>query len=471
MRSVIPTDRFDTFGALVALVLAAIIAGVALVGQPRPLAVVAVTPPDGAGAVPTAIQVMLTFSRPVDAAELRAALSLAPDTDGFLSVAGRRAAFTPRAGFRADTDYTLTLAPGLRDRTGGTLGQPVVFRFRTRGPRLVAKAATGHLLHMGLDGAEEELAGPDVGAFDVSSQGNVAYVEPATAMLVVRTARTRDVRRIALPRQGARFAGYGSGSAVRVRALTWAPDGLGIGFLGTTGDGASVPYVVRFDEDPPVPRPLGPPPDLHPPGSSAMSKAVQATLADIVYGQDTFAFTPDRRGAIVRDRTWDFVVLGFDGRQRGIFGAFLAVGNVSAAGDLVAFVDVSPGGRPEPRQVVAYEPAGRLRTLSDPRRDSHSPRFAHRTARVAFAASTAPTGDRPYAIEVMELASGRRRQVTSPPRGQTDEDPRWSFDDAWISFRRVTREAPGRGTVLVVPVEGGAERPLPVPATDARWSP
>jgi hypothetical protein len=73
-----PTDRFDLLGAVVALALAAVIAGVALLGQPRPLGVVAVTPADGAGAVPTATQVMVTFSRPVDAPGLRAALSLAP---------------------------------------------------------------------------------------------------------------------------------------------------------------------------------------------------------------------------------------------------------------------------------------------------------------------------------------------------------------------------------------------------------
>ena len=220
-----------------------------------------------------------------------------------------------------------------------------------------------------------------------------------------------------------------------------------------------------------MPRPLGPPPDLRPPGSSTMSRAVKAALAEIVYGQDTFAFTPDRRGAIVRDRTWDFVVLGFDGQRRGSFGAFLAVGNVSAHGDLVAFVDAGPEENPGPRQVVAYEPAGRLRALSDPQRDSHSPRFAHRTDRVAFAARTGTTGDRPYAIEVTDLASGRRRRLTSPPPGQTDEDPRWSLDDAWISFRRVPLGAAGQGTVWLVPAEGGAERPLPVPATDARWSP
>jgi Bacterial Ig-like domain len=468
---VTPADRFDLLATAMAVALAGVITGVALIGQPRPLGMVAVTPPDGAEAVPTASQVIVTFSRPVDAAGLRAALLLAPPTDGFLSVAGRRAAFTPRAGFQADTDYTLTLAPSLRDQAGGTLGQPVVIRFRTRGPRLVAKSPDGHLFQTTLDGTAEALAGPDIGVFAVSSQGRVAYVEPSTGMLVVQSARAGAVSRIALPRKATRFQGYGSGVAGEVRELTWAPGDLVLGFLGTTGDGASVPYAVRLDEEPPVPKPLGPPPDLHPPGSSTMSRAVRATLAEIVYGRDTFAFTPDRRGAIVRDRTWDFVILGFDGERRGSFGAFLAVGNVSAHDHLVAFVDAGPEGNAGPRQAVAYEPAGRLRALSDPQRDSHSPRFAHRTDRVAFAAQTGTSGDQPYAIEVTDLASGRRRRLTSPPPGESDEDPRWSLDDAWISFRRVPLKAPGPGTVWLVPAEGGAERPLPRPATDARWSP
>ena len=466
-----PAARFDILGTVIALALAGGIAALALLAEPRPLGVVAVTPPDGAGAVPTTTQLMVTFSRPVEAAGLRAALSLEPRTEGFLSVAGRRAAFTPRTGFRADTDYTLTLASGLRDQTGGALGQPAVIRFRTRGPRLVAKTAGGRLVQTTLDGTAEELTGPDVGAFAVSAQGSLAYVEPATGMLVVRPARSGHERRIALPRTVARFQGYASGSVVQVRELTWAPGDRVLGFLGTTGDGASVLYVVRLDEETPAPRPLGSPPDLRPPGSSTMSRVVKATLAEIVYGRDTFAFTPDRRGAIVRDRTWDFVVLGFDGQRRGSFGAFLGVGNVSAQGDLVAFVDAGPENNPGSRQVVAYEPAGRLRTLSDPRRDSHSPRFAHRTDRVAFAAKTGTSGDHPYAIEVTDPASGGQRRLTSPPPGETDEDPRWSYDDAWISFRRVSLRAPGQGTVWLVPAEGGAERPLPVAATDAGWSP
>ena len=466
-----PADRFDVLGAVIALALAGVIAAVALLGQARPLGVVAVTPADGAGAVPTATQVMVTFSRPIDAAGLRAALSLEPRTDGFLSVAGRRAAFTPRSGFQADTDYTLTLAPSLRDQTGGALGEPVVIRFRTRGLRLVARTATGHLVRTTLDGTAEELAGPDIGEFAVSSQGAVAYVEPAGA-LVVRSAGAGVVRRIALPRKAARFQGFGSGAAIEVRELTWAPGDSVLGFLGTTGDGASVPYVVRLDEETPAPRPLGPPPDLQPPGSSTMSRAVKAALVEVVYGRDTFAFTPDRRGAIVRDRTWDFVVVGFDGRQRGTFGPFLAVGNVSAHGDLVAFVDVGPEGSVGPRQVVAYESAGRLRALSDPERDSHSPRFAHRTDRVALAATH---GDNHGTVRTRSrwwtwpAVAGDR--LTTPPPGETDEDPRWSLDDAWISFRRVPLKTLGRGTVWLVPVEGGAERPLPVRATDARWSP
>ena len=90
---------------------------------------------------------------------------------------------------------------------------------------------------------------------------------------------------------------------------------------------------------------------------------------------------------------------------------------------------------------------------------------------MTLAARTGTTADHRYAIEVADLASGRRRSLTTPPPGETDEDPRWSLDDAWISFRRVPLKTPDRGTVWLVPVESGAERPLPMSATDARWSP
>jgi Bacterial Ig-like domain len=177
---------FETLAALAALALAAAIGGVVLLGKPGPLAVVAVTPADGAAGVPIATQVVVTFSRPVDEPSIRASLAVQPETRGLVSVAGRRAAFTPRGGFRADTEYTLTLGPGLRDRAGQSLSRQLTTRFRTRGQRLVVRTVDGRLLRLTLEGTTEWLAGPGVGAFAVSAAGDVAYVQPAEAMLVVQ---------------------------------------------------------------------------------------------------------------------------------------------------------------------------------------------------------------------------------------------------------------------------------------------
>lgn len=467
---------FETLAALVALVLAAAISGVVLLGEPRPLAVVAVRPVDGAAGVPIATQVTVTFSRPVDEPSIRAALSVHPETQGLVSAAGRRAAFTPRGGFRADTEYTLTLGTGLRDRAGQSLRQPVAIRFRTRGQRLVVRTVDGRLLRATLEGATESLAGPGVGEFAVSAAGDVAYVQPAEAVLVVQPGGPGAARRIPLPRKVAKF--QPQGTAVEVRQLAWAPDGATIGFLGATGDGANALYLVRLDEARPTPTPFGSPPDLAPRAASPIPEALKRTLADIVFGRDTFAFTPDGRGVIVRERNWEYAVLGFDGLERGTFGPFLAVGNASPRGQMVAFVDLDPS-EPEPRrQVAAYERAGRLRPLSSADRDSHSPRFAHRRAVVAFVAAVeaGPPPARGYAIEVADVETGVQRRLTAPPVGESDEEPRWSLDDEWISFRRVIVEPSSRGAgrggeVWLVPAEGGPARRLSISATDVAWSP
>jgi hypothetical protein len=235
--------------------------------------------------------------------------------------------------------------------------------------------------------------------------------------------------------------------------------------------------VIRLDEATPAPIPLGSPPDLAPRGSAPIPEPLKRSLAEIVFGRDTFAFTPDGRGAIVRERNWEYAVLGFDGEERGTFGPFLAVGNASPRGQMVAFVDADPADPALRRQVAAYERAGRLRSLSSPDRDSHSPRFAHRRDAVAFvsAVDAGPDPERRYAIEVADLESGVPRRLTWPPAGESDEGPRWSLDDAWISFRRVVIGAAGReaesGQVWLVPAGGGAARPLAVSATDVGWSP
>ena len=462
--------RFEILAGVALLSLAGATAGIVLLGKPRPLAVVDTNPRPGAAEVPVETQLTVTFSRPIDETSVQAALSVTPRTEGLVSAAGRRAAFTPTGGFRADTEYAVTLGAGVRDRTGRPLREPVVIRFHTRGQRLVVRTGDGHLLRTTLAGATEPLSGPGVGEFAVSGTGDIAYVLPAEGTLVVRPAGPGPTLRIGLPRKPARFGAVGM--AVEVRELEWAPDGHAIGFLGATGDGASLVYLVRLTQATPTLEPVSVPPDVAPHSARPIPAALRSVLAGIVYGRDTFAFTPDARGTVVRERNWEYVVQSFDGQQRGVFGPFLAVGNASPRGRMVAFVDLDPADRGLRRRVVAYERAGRLRAVSSPDRDSHSPRFAHRRDRVAFLAAL-PTGPAlpRYAVEMADLEAGLQRRLTLPGPGESDESPRWSPDDAWISFRRVPVDSPERAEVWIVPADGGAERRVPVSSIDARWSP
>ncbi len=495
-----PARRFDALAALVVLGLAAAIGLVIALGEPRPLAVVDTRPGDGASGVPVTAQVLVVFSRPVDEASVRAGLSVEPQTEGFVSAAGRRAAFTPRAGFRAGAEYTVTLGRGIRDRAGRPLPGPVTVRFRTRGQALVVGTSDGRLLRVTLPAAgpgsapegppapdAEPLAGPGVGAFATSAAGDLAYVLPAEGVLVVESAGTGATRRIALPKAGGSgFGAYGTATrAVEIRELTWAPGGAVLGFLAPRRDGALVPHLVHLGEATPAATPFGPPPQPLPTDSALVVEALKKSLVEIVYRRDTFAFTPDGRGVIIRDRNWDYAVFGFDESRRGTLGAFLAVGNTSPSGEVVAVVDVDPADPALKRQVIAYERSGRLRALSSPERDSHSPRFAHRSDRLVYVTGEAvgPPGERRFALEVVDLGSGARRRLTAPPPGQSDDAPRWSPDDAWISFRRAPAGAPERGQVWLVLADtrrppaaergSGPEeaRPLPVAATDAQWVP
>jgi dipeptidyl aminopeptidase/acylaminoacyl peptidase len=463
--------RFETVAGIALLGLAAAITALSLLGKPTPLAVVAATPRDGAADVRVGSHVAITFSRPIEQGSVRAALSVAPPTDGLVSAAGRRAVFTPTGGFRADSEYAVTVGTGVHDRAGRSLGKPVVVRFRTGAQRLVVRTGDGRLLRTTLSGAIEPLAGPGVGEFAVSEAGDVAYVLPADGALIVQPAGSRPARRIGLPRKPSRFGA--GGEAVDIRELQWTPDGSAIGFLGAAGDGASVVYLARLAGATPTPEALSQPPDVAPRSAQPMPDALRDALAGIVYGRDSFAFTPDARGAILRERNWEYIVEGFDGQLRGVFGPFLAVGNASRRGEMVAFVELDPADRGSRRRVVAYERAGRLRAVSPPDRDSHSPRFAHLSRSVVFLAALAGRSSLParYAVEIADLDTDLRRRLTLPGPGETDDSPRWSPDDAWISFRRVLMDSPERAGVWLVPATGGEAHRLPVAGMDARWSP
>jgi Bacterial Ig-like domain len=443
---------------VVILTLGGAIAAVILLAVPRPLAVVEVSPAAGATDVAPTAQIVVTFSRPLDEATTAAAITIAPPVAGFTSVAGRRLAFTPRASFSAGTTYAVTVGDGLRDRGGRTLTRPLLITFRTRAAALVARTRSG-LMRISVGAGVVSLVERPVTAFAVSDAGTLAYVDPRERRLVIERPRQPPLH-VAVPPE------------LDVRDLEWA-GARALLFLGARADDGGRAFIVRLDAPAPAVEPFGDG------GASArlagplVMEILKRSLVEVVYRRDSYAITPDRRSVIVRDRNWDFALVDLDGGRRGTIGPFLAVGNASPRGDALAVVDVDPGDPALRRRLLRYGRDGSVRPLSPPEADTHSPRFAHAAELIAVA--TAPAvgrpADRPFALALIDPASGARRPLTAPPPGIADDEPRWSADDAWIAFRRTTIENPGSARVWIVPVAGGEPRAVE-PQTDAvRWMP
>src|SRR2546425_3236068 len=176
--------RFEILAGVALLSLAGATPGIVLLGKPRPLAVVDTNPRPGAAEVRVETQLTVTFSRPIDETSVQAALSVTPRTEGLVSAAGRRAAFTPTGGFRADTEYAVTLGAGVRDRTGRPLREPVIIRFHTRGQRLVVRTRDGHLLKTPPPRATQTPSGPRGGEVAGRGPGGNAHRLPPPGTVV-----------------------------------------------------------------------------------------------------------------------------------------------------------------------------------------------------------------------------------------------------------------------------------------------
>jgi Bacterial Ig-like domain len=459
----VTSARFGLVAAFVVGGLGVVSAAVIGLGEPRPLAVVQITPPPGATDVSRDTQVVVMFSRPVDPDSARAALRLDPETAGYVSVAGRRAAFTPRSGLRGATAYTVVVDPAVRDRGGRPLASPVVQRFHTEPLALVVRDSVGRLLRTRLERGESTELARGAGAFAVGRGGALAYVREDAGTLTVEQRGSSPIQRVALP----------PGSAVR--ELQWSPAGNALLLMvaDAVRGGVGVPYLVKLDATPSV-VPFGPSATRVDPNAGLVSEALKKSLVEIVYRRESLAFTPDGRSAIIRDESWDLTIVGLDGARRGGLGPFLAVGNVSARGDLVAVVDVNPADPALRRQIMGFRVNGQgAQAISSATLDSHSPMFAPQSDRIAYATGAAVglPSERHYAIEVVELGTAIRRRITQPPAGQTDSEPRWSPDEVWLSFLRAPSGTPEGAEVWVVTADGSRALPLAPLARDARWVP
>jgi Tol biopolymer transport system component len=109
--------------------------------------------PEGQAA-PASATVRLSFSRPVDRLSVEERFRIAPQVDGRFFWDETTLVFRPARQLAPATDYTITLAAGLRDARGRANAEELAWGFRTRPTQLLA-------LREGQGGGELWLVQPD----------------------------------------------------------------------------------------------------------------------------------------------------------------------------------------------------------------------------------------------------------------------------------------------------------------------
>lgn len=91
------------------------------------------SPQDGAAGIGTNVNIVVTFSKPMDELSTEAAFSAEPAIDCSFTWAnaGQRLTCAPTGGLDASENYTITIGTGAEDRDGNKLAAAKVFRFET----------------------------------------------------------------------------------------------------------------------------------------------------------------------------------------------------------------------------------------------------------------------------------------------------------------------------------------------------
>lgn len=132
-----PLNTRPYWTGVVLLVGALLLASLLLVWQGSNPAVRArqVTPAPGS-LVSVKPAIRLRFSRAVDKSSVEGKVVVSPEFAFELSWAENELRILPRSPLLAETDYTVTVGPGLRDANGNEMAGQVQWQFRTRQPRL-----------------------------------------------------------------------------------------------------------------------------------------------------------------------------------------------------------------------------------------------------------------------------------------------------------------------------------------------
>lgn len=446
-----PMNYYIRFFAI-CLAVVLTIAGLLLFGpRAAPITLVAQAPNGEEVAAGAAIR--LTFSRPVERRSAELGFSVSPPLPGRFIWQEQTLTFQPAQPLAADTEYTVTIAAGLRDEQGRANANPLSWRFRTRGPRLLALRTTesgGSAIWLvrpdGGDPREIHVSPAGISDMIVSPNGlGLIYVEPrglqrsALMLLDLESAQARPL----VDDEGASaatpsWAPIGDFIAYERRALVsgalgvpriWLaqPDGTLLGPL-FAGDGSDISYAPAWSPDS---------------NSLAFLDGVSQELKVYSFFSDTVRTLAARSG---ERPGWapDGSALIFSSVEVGEQGPTLRI------------------------RVVGVEEGAAQRDLTDGAGAELSPAISPDGTMVAFVRRE--PGGAGSGIWVVPTAGGAARRLSQPGPHQ-DTQPHWSPDGARIAFVRSSAAGPLRSDAVVVNLADGAETVVLSDVAQVLWAP
>ncbi len=266
-------------------------------------------PTDTTGDVSAGTSLTLTFSAPMDAADLERGFTISPRVKGELTVDAGRLVFEPTQRLKAGRRYAVSIN-GAHDERGNPLGGDVSFSFTTRPGAQVTRVAPRN-------GARQVRAGEVHLWFSQPMDGSATRaalrVEPASGgREIAGVARWNDARtqlrytfRRALP----------AGEAIRIKLGKGARDRDGNSVSGSWRFTTKPrPERVATVQEPASPQPTAPRP-TRPTGPPPPSDIQQYALWQVNQARARYGFAPLRLDAAISEvasgHAWDMLNHGY----------------------------------------------------------------------------------------------------------------------------------------------------------------
>lgn len=389
----------------------------------------------GAGA-----PIRLTFSRPIDRRSAEASFRIEPPAPGRFFWEEQTLTFQPAQPLRAETTYTVTLAPGLLDEAGRASSRQLGWSFRTRGSRLLALRAAD-------DGSSELwLVAPD-------GRGARQLLRSAEGISDVAVApdgvRAVYVEQRGLERSALMLLDLESGAT---RPLADDP-----GFSAAVPAWAPTGDLIAFERRALVQGALGVPRVwLAQPDGTSLGSLVAGDGSDISYAP---AWAPDGNSLAYIDGISQELVLYsfFTGATRALPArSGERPGWLPDSSALVySAAEEGPQGLNLRLRLVTTGEAPAVRDLTDGTAAELSPAVSPDGQAAAFT-RRAPGGPEGR-IWLVSTAGGAARPLSAEGPHQ-DTQPLWSPDGRSLAFVRGSAAGPRSSVAVVLSLEGGEER-------------